>query len=520
MNTSLDPTDLDMKITRVRAGGRQVGRKAAVRGAAAGFVVAVVAFLAAVAASAFQADQGWRTGERLTYNISFNNYDSAGYAEIQVVSKGTLEGREAVELSGKLRSVDLFSAAFFLWDDARTTFVAPDSGYPIYIRSISSAGIVPAETTVSFLQEPAQGFDLLSLVYRARRAGGAGSFVLIEAGRAYSVDLIVSGAESVKTEAGEFETQVSQVQSSYFKEMGVSDVRVYFSNDDARIPVLFRLRTPRGELTARLASVQDLTPVPEETDAARPTPTPVPVMTPTPEPTPVPYVENMPLARELPFALGETLTYSISKGGQAIAEISLKAKERKLIRGQDSLLLSAKIESVGEANDLFDARDSVESWVDPDTLAPSALSMSFSGTLTEYNAEAFFDQNAGIVTMGTAVVQVPVGTHNVLSLAYAVRAFNLRATPDPSSTVNDTRVAVFAGSGPVVLTLRPAATEVLAVGGRKRPAQMISIRTGAPEIDRLNIRLWLSVDGRRIPLQFQAGDYLAKLVSVRTERPK
>ncbi len=43
----------------------------------------------------------FRIGERLTFNISFEQYDNAAYAEIHAVSRGKLGERDAVELRAK-----------------------------------------------------------------------------------------------------------------------------------------------------------------------------------------------------------------------------------------------------------------------------------------------------------------------------------------------------------------------------------------------------------------------------------
>ncbi len=481
--------------------------------------LAAVAIGGLFAASARQSEDTFRSGERLTYTISFNKNDSAAFAEIKVVSRGKLQGKDVVELYGKLRSVDLLSAAFFLWDDTRTTYVSPETGYPVYVRAVSNAGLLPVETVKNYLKQPSTELDLLSLVYKARQTRGVGSFLVNESDRSYVFDFVSTVTETVKTEAGEYETNVSNVSSEYLTQLGITDFKINFSTDDKVLPVMVRFRTSNVAIEARLASIQDLSPKVEESPNAE-TPRPTPVLAPTPEPTPKPYIDNLPLSTDLPFVLGETLRYAVTKKGIPVAEVSLSAKERKLISGTDSLLLTAYVNSLGSANDLLGANDVIASWVDPDTLAPFSYSLQFSAALSAYSQSATFNQADGTVSLpGGQIVQVPVGTHNIISLAYAVRAFNLRSNPDPTSPVNDTRVAVLLGIEPVVLTLRPSSIETLEIGGAKRPVQMISVKAGVPAIDRLNIRFWLSSDGRRIPLKLAAGEYEAELLSIKTEGP-
>lgn len=462
-----------------------------------------------------------KVGERLTYVISFNNYDSAGYAEIQVVSKGLLEGRQAVELSGKLKSFDLLSAAFFLWDEQRTTYIDPESGFPLYVKETSNSGVLPDVTVRNYLQSPITSFDLLSLIYKARQSGGSGSFSVLEGGVSRQFEMSVLGGEKISTEAGEFETIVSGVQSGFLTDLGITDFRVNLTDDARRMPVKIRFRTPKGEFEARLASIQDLSPKPEGTAATTPVPTPTPVRTPTPEVTPRPYVKNRALSPELPFSVGETLSYKVTKRGAEVAEVAVDASERDLYGGNDALRLRAYLVSKSGANDLFEDGDLFESWVDPDSLAPFGLRTNFKGFFSAYSQNVIFDQTAGtaIVNAG-APVQIPVGTHNLLSLAYAVRAFNLRGSASPTDPVNDTRVAVFLSGEPIILTLRPGGREAIDFNGKKRQAQVISVRTGTPEVDNLNVRLWLSADAARLPLRLVVGEYQADLLSVKSELPK
>ncbi|REJ78774.1 MAG: DUF3108 domain-containing protein [Acidobacteria bacterium] len=457
-----------------------------------------------------------KIGEKLTYAISFNNYDSAAYAEIQVVSKGKLAGQDAIELSGKLRSVDLLSAAFYAWDDARTTFISPGTGYPIYIKEIDNSGPLPRENVRDYLNSPSTGLDLLSLIYKVRSMGGSGSYNVTEEGKLYNFDFVVSGSDQVTTEAGSFDTQVSDVASAFLTDQGISKFRVHFSTDERSLPVLVTFETEKGEFSARLAGIQDLSRTPTPTATA----TPVPVVTtPTPTPTPQPYVDNRELSADLPFRLGERLEYAVSKAGAPVGTVVLKAAERKLFQGRDSLRLVAQFSGPGPANDIFGAADNAEAWVNPDTLVPYSSTMQFTGAFSGYSQQTVFDQTSGTATVQAGQpVQIPIGTHNVLSLAYAVRAFNLRppiGTPNPS---NDTRVALFAGSDSAILTLSPSKSEEIEFRGRKTRSDLINVRTGNSSIDQLRIRIWLTSDGRRLPLRLEAGAYRADLVRVTTDK--
>lgn len=461
----------------------------------------------------------FRVGERLTYNFSFEKFNNIAYAETYVVSRGSLSGFDAVELESKFRTLDFFSAAFYLLDEKRTTFASADTGLPLYVRHTTGSGGTPLVNVSNFLVAPTTSYDLLSLLYQVRRHAGVGAYNLQEDGRIYNINFQLAGNERVKTDWAQFDTAISNVQSDYFAEKGITNVRVNFSLDDQRLPVLIRFRTARGEFRGELASIQLL----EETNIPMPTitPTPTPIVIVTPTPTATPYVDNKPLLPELPFRLGETLEYQISNNGLKIGTVIVQAGERKLVQNRDTLLLTAKVTAVEPGNQLLTLGDTIIADVDPDTLAPRKIELKFSPAYAAYSQNIFFDQDTGTaIFTGARSAQIPVGTHSLLSLVYAIRSFNLKPSKDPKNPVNDTRVAVFLDEKAYIFILRPSDGEIINLKAEKVPAQQITIITGNPAIDRLSPRLWLGVGEDRLPLRLTIGSYQADLVQARTIPPQ
>ena len=462
----------------------------------------------------------FRVGERLTYNVSFEKFNNAAYAEIYAVSRGKLGERDAVELRSKIKTNELVSA-FYLIDESRTTFAASDSGLPLYVRKISNAGVTPKETVSNFTVNSTAYNDLLTMIYQARNAGGAGSFSFQEEDKIYGAIFQNGGKnEKIKTEAGEFDTSVSAVQSEYLTEKGITNLRVNFSQDAARIPVLIRFKTAKGDFRADLASVQTI-----ESASAEPMPTPIQTTRPTPAPrptaTPAPYVNNEPLAAELPFKLGETLEYQVSTNGQMIGFVTLQAKERKQFSGQDSLLLTATVTGTEPRQQIFKLNDQIRAQVNPLSLAPQDIQLKLSGALSASNQQVLFDQRTGTATSNKGKqIEIPVGTHSILSLAYAVRSFNLKPSKDLTNPVNDTRVAVFLDDKAYILTLRPSSADIINLQGEKISAQLVSVNTGNQSIDQYGLRVWLSNDEKRVPLRLMFGNYQADLISEKLISPK
>jgi hypothetical protein len=463
----------------------------------------------------------FRIGEKLTYTVSFGRFKNAGFAEMYAVSRGKLNDRDAVELQSKFKTNEIVSAAFYFLDESRTTFAAADSGLPIYIRKSSNSGVVPTETVNNFLVVPTQNYDLLTLIYRLRTGGGIGSFLMQEDDKIFAVNAQTTVSERIKTDAGEYDTTVSTIQSEYFTNKGLRDFRINFSADEQKIPVSIRFKTAKGEFQALLASVQTIVPDTETQPTPIPTPIPIQVSTPTPVPTPTPSLDNLPLSSNLPFVLGETLEYRITSNGQNVGALLLQAKERRMIDRRDTLFLTATISRAERGFGIFNPGDSITARVNAESLAPYQFDARFTGSLSSFNQTVRFDQERGVAIYGEAgQAQIPLNTHSLLSLAYAIRSFNLKPVWDTKNPVMDTRVSVFYDTQFYVFSVRPLETTVINQGNEKIPAQVLAIITGNPQLDALNLRIWLSNNEKRTPLRFVIGNYQADLVSETIVQPK
>lgn len=463
-------------------------------------------------------DGAFRVGERLTYTVGFEKFSNVAYAELHTVSRGKIGDLDAVEVRARVKTLEFLSAAFYLVDESRTIFAAPDSGTPLYITRTRYVGGLPKESIQNNIATPTGNFDLVTMIYKIRNSGGSGAFNIYEGERQYSVTFAPTITERVKTDAGEFETSVIAVQCEYFTELGLRDFRINLSTDEAKVPVMVRFRTTKGEFRAKVASVQNVEP---QVDPL-PTPSPISTPRPTPPPTPTPraYVDNQPLGDDLSFDLGETLEYKISAGGQPVASFTLQAAERKQFQGIDGLLLAATVTDAVPGGG-FTKGDSIQAIVNPETLGPRKLDIKLSGPFASINQSVIFNESNNMIAFKSGQVESPVGTHSILSLVYAIRSFNLKPSKDLSNPINDTRVAVFWENRPYIFTLRPsAATELIGFQNDKVPAQMISIATGNPQLDALNIKIWLSNDDRRVPLRFSIGKYQADLVADKVIAPR
>ena len=480
----------------------------------------LLAFLLFAVSTAASAQTQFRVGERITYTVSLDKFKEAAYAEIYCVSRGALSGKDAIELRSKVKTLNLVSAAVAQIDETRTTFVDPESGSPLYISRVDNTDGLPKETVSDFRQSAASSLDLLSLIYKIRHPGGSGTANFQVGEKVYTATFSPSGTEKVTVPAGDWDTSIISVQSEYFTELGFVDVKINLTSDDAKVPVLIRLnKTKKSGYRIEAASIQSIVPDPPVTPTPTPSPV-VPVATPRPTATPEPYVPNQALAPELAFQLGETLEYRITAGGRPVGTFVTRARERVQVAGRDTLILSSTVTNASPGNPLFALNDSIVANVDPLSLAPYTLDIRMTGPLAALTQSTIFDDRTGSISFkGGTKVDAPIATHSILSLIYAMRSFNLKASPVRDNPVNDTRVAVFWESRPYVFTLRPSAPAEITIGDQKRQAQLISINTGNPELDQLAIKVWLSTDATRVPLRISAGQYQADLASANSVPP-
>lgn len=454
-----------------------------------------------------------RVGEKLSYSVSYEKFQDIAHLETQVVSSGTIGGKPVFEISGRLKTFEIVSAAFSLIDEDRTVFVSAETGLPVTIKKTRNSVVVPVETVENFLSTPATGHDLLSLIFAIRAAGGQGSFTLVENGESQSVTVQPGKPERVKTDAGEFDTTSSVVISSFFDSLGIKNLTLNLSSDDERLPVLIRFRTSGGAFRVELLNIQKIEPPkPQVTPTPVPAGTPKPSPTPRPQPTATPYVSGRPLLPELAFNLGEVLDYKLSSMGQTVGSIRFEAKERTLFQNRDALFLIASVSGVDQGNKVFGLGDVLSARVNPETLAPFQSELKATGALKSFNQTATFDPRTGAIQSGPNIVEAPVGTHSLISLLYAMRSFNLEPSKSPGSPVNDTRVAVFWMDRPYVFTLRPGNPEMITINGKMVPAQLIAINTGNAQLDQLAIKVWLSTKPGRPPLRISIGTFQADLI--------
>src|SRR5437660_11847379 len=72
----------------------------------------------------------YRVGERLTYNVEYSHYASAGHVELFVAARGNFFNRDGLQLRAHVETVGIVNVALLSINNDYTTYVDPETGVP------------------------------------------------------------------------------------------------------------------------------------------------------------------------------------------------------------------------------------------------------------------------------------------------------------------------------------------------------------------------------------------------------
>lgn len=479
----------------------------------------------------------YRVGERLSYNVSFSNFTTAAHVELLVAGRGQHFGREGLELRARVETMGVVSAALYAVNNDYASFVDPATGAPYRLRQVIREGAraadlgtvigLPSAAALPSGQEstPAAGaFDLVSALYRIRALpltqGATYSLLVQHNSVPYQVELRVVGRELVKTNIGSSNAIVTQVRVPGNGALNDYRLRIYFSDDELHVPLALTARHRAGEIRAELASVEILTEVPPAsapgppvTQANPPGGQPIPIppqaggtgpVMPTPSSTTAGSETGAPTPAEppadLPFKVGEQLNFNFFAGTspQPVGTANFHVRARARYFNRDGLLLTAQLQTAGAGQALFPVSDQINSYVDAGTLVPFRTELRLQEGKRRSNWVVSVDQNLGnaLFDEGTRV-DIPAGTHDLLSVFYALRSFDL--TPGRQN-----RVSLLLNKRQRLLSVTALRRGQIELGGQRIQAVELALMTSDQEGDRFSLRLWVSTDSRRLPLRLTA----------------
>lgn len=462
----------------------------------------------------------YRLGERLTYNVNYSQFVSAAHVEMVVAGRGIFFDRDGIQLKAHVETTGVVNVALLSLNNDYTTYVFAENGLPYRSQQVVREAGRTTEASVDYNQpagteaippklrigESAGIYDLLSTVYRIRASPlTMGSQYLItvrNVNEDYQADIKVIGKEYVKTGVGSFDAIVTRIKVKGGPDY---DVRVYFSDDEWHVPVMLTARHGDADVQAELAaSALEAPKVVTPTNRANVDPAnQSPRVMPTPvnaKVSPSPAVPISGPALDLPFKVGEQLNYQVymGKGNQPIGTLNFTIKNRGRYFNRDGLQLTASAQTTGAAA-LLSVKDQMTSYVDPATLLPFRTELNFSEGKYKNSRSYNLDQDRGAATTENSRdrIDIPVGTHDLLSAFYSLRTFALNINKQNS-------ISIMAVNKPRALTVTAQRRETIELNGQKIAAIVLDLKTDDPQPDKLQIKIWVGDDARHLPLRITA----------------
>ncbi|MDT5063543.1 MAG: hypothetical protein QOH63_4002 [Acidobacteriota bacterium] len=452
----------------------------------------------------------YQVGERLTYHVTFSSFIDAAHIEMLVAERGTFFTRDGLQLRAHVETTGVVNAALYSINNDYTSYIDPETGIPYRTQQVIREGGRISDTSSEYNQpfgttaippklrlgEFPGTYDFISTIYRLRAqplAQGAKYYFTVRSDLdQYNAELRVAGRELIKTNVGSFNTIVTEVRVPNDAEANSYRIRIYFSDDERHVPVLITAHHRSGDIRVELAGSEFITPT-------QPTTTPV-VTSPVTTPIRAEPTAGAPLPPELPFKAGEQLNFQVFLGAstQPVASTSFQVRARAKYFNRDGLLLAVKAQTVAAAARIFFANDVINSYVDPNTLLPFRTELNLQEGRRRTTQILSIDQDRGTaVTDKGLSIEIPVGTHDYISVLYALRLFNL--TPKKRNAVT-----LLVNNRPLTLFIEALKRETIQLGGQQIPAVQLSLTTDDPQADKYALRLWVSDDRRRLPLRVTA----------------
>ena len=222
----------------------------------------------------------FKVGERLTYGLSWGIV-SAGTATFEIAERQTLDGRSVIKVVHTAKSND-FISAFYPVNNRVETLLDEEATYPhrllfkrregkrkndieVIFDQAAHRATVTKDGNTETMEVPPEVQDTLSVLYffRAFRSVDVGSSTIIHVNhdkKNYRLELRVEGTERLRGPLGEFDT-VRILAIMPFKGLFLNEgnIRVWVTNDPARVPVLMKAKVIIGSVSATLNAVEGVT---------------------------------------------------------------------------------------------------------------------------------------------------------------------------------------------------------------------------------------------------------------------
>lgn len=454
-----------------------------------------------------------QVGEKLSYNVSWSNFVSAARYEIEVAGQGAFFGQSGYQLKSYVATVGQVRALFAELDYQYTTYLDSRTLLPFRTDYSVHQGRRNEDNSICFDRQanqvkyndnslvpvPADAIDLPSLVFwlrqqdfasvdpKGKKLGTVFGHQLVE------IEFFIKGKERVGTQSGNYEATRVDIVARH-PEKGEFKVKVWFTDDKQKLPVLMVSRPSFGEIRAELSQVSrrpvavTLASTSKSTEIATTNPIGV-VMEAT-------SVAPSDFEKRLPFTVGEKLNYDISWMNLAsIGKMNLVVQQRGALEGKPVFELVGDISTVGAARAIIGLNDTFKSYALADSLMPLRTDSSLLEGKRRRRVVAVYKDNSVRLDNGTHF-SVPPGSLDLVSLFYAVRASKLE--PGSTATYN------FTDSNHRLQTVEVKAVKIEAINSALGQQNTIQLDILNKETRLLLAQAWVTNDARKLPVYVAA----------------
>lgn len=211
-------------------------------------------------------------GERLTYEVSWQDFLVAGELVIETKDRRSYDGVDGYHVSAQAQSVGLVSAIGKKIDDAYESFINAETLLPFRAEKRMRHGKRSQQSSVTIDQEhrtarledgrsvklPVETHDLAGLLFAIRgmdlTLGKARTFNLLEDGRLYAIRVEAEARERITTPVGSFDTIRIATRMADRANDKLYNLRLYLTNDQRRIPALITAEPSWGSVRVQLTS--------------------------------------------------------------------------------------------------------------------------------------------------------------------------------------------------------------------------------------------------------------------------
>jgi hypothetical protein len=210
----------------------------------------------------------------------------------------------------------------------------------------------------------------------------------------------------------------------------------------------------------------------------------------------------------LPFTIGEQLNYRVYLGGgsAAVGLVTYQVRSRSRYFDHDGVMLTTSAQTTDAAQRIFVVNDQLTSYVDPGTFLPYRFEQALAEGKRRSSEIWTINQDYGNATkQGAPKIDIPIGTHDYLSIFYAVRSMNLAPSKQNA-------VSILVNGRPKTMIITAVQRDTIQLDSQKIPAIQIKLTTPEDQQpDKFQLRAWISTDDRRLPLRLTANTALGNL---------